>query len=207
MQIESSIKNLIFDLGGVILNIDYSLCEKAFGEFGVRDFKHIYSQKKQIGLFDDFETGKISSVEFRARFMQLISQNIPDNQFDKAWNAMLIDLPEQRIHLLEKLKKKYRTFLLSNTNEIHIQWLSDYLNRNFGFKDLNHIFEKVYLSYKVGMRKPEFQIFNLVLAENNILKEETLFIDDSIQHIEAASKLGIKTLFIEKGKTILDYFT
>lgn len=207
MQIDSSVKNIIFDLGEVILNIDYSLCERAFERLGIKNFKSIYSQKEQIGLFDDFETGKISDGEFRRQLMKLIPHKISPKQFDDAWNAMLLDLPNERIRLLEKLKNQYRTFLLSNTNEIHIRWLSHYLKQTFGFEDFSHLFEKVYLSYKIGMRKPEPQTFNYVLRENGIRKEETLFIDDSIQHIEAAKKIGIRTLLIEKGRTILDYFT
>ncbi|MBI3501487.1 MAG: HAD family phosphatase [Bacteroidetes bacterium] len=203
----SSIKNIIFDLGGVILNIDYSLCEKAFTKFGVHDFKNIYSQKGQLDLFDDFETGKISAGEFRTRLKKLIPQKVSDEQFDEAWDAMLLDLPKERVELLQKLKKQYRTFLLSNTNEIHIKWVSDHLFRTFGFKIFNSLFEKVYFSYEMGMRKPNAEIFELVLKENKLKKDETLFIDDSIQHIESAKQIGIKTLFLEKGKTILDLFT
>ena|ERR1051326_6961410 len=207
MQIDGSIKNIIFDLGGVILNINYSLCEKEFSKFGVHDFKNIYSQKDQLDLFDDFEIGKISAREFRERLKKLIPQKISDRQFDDAWNAMLLDLPKERIKLLEQLKTKYRTFLLSNTNEIHIKCISEYLYLAYGFNNFNNLFEKVYFSYEVGMRKPNADIFKLVLEENKLKKDETLFIDDSIQHIETGNKIGIKTLFLEKGKTILEIFT
>ncbi len=207
MQIDGSVKNIIFDLGGVILNIDYSRCEKAFSKYGVHDFKNIYSQKDQLDLFDDFENGKISAKEFRERLKKLIPEKISDTQFDDSWNAMLLDLPKERINLLTHLKKKYRTFLLSNTNEIHIHWINNYLKKTFGLKNLDSLFEKVYFSYELGMRKPDADIFQLVQKENNLKENETLFIDDSIQHIESAKKLGIKTLLLEKGKTILDYFT
>lgn len=206
MQIDASVKNIIFDLGWVIVNIDYSLTEKAFEKFGVKDFKNIYSQKQQQKLFDDFETGKISSDEFRKTLKESIPKKISDADFDNAWNVMLLDLPAERIHLLEKLKKKYRLFLLSNTNEIHIHTFSNYLQKTFGFKNLEHIFEKEYLSYKIGLRKPDPKIFSYVLREEKMKPSETLFIDDSIQHIESAAKVGLKTIPLEKGKTILDIF-
>jgi putative hydrolase of the HAD superfamily len=202
MQISASIKNIIFDLGGVILNIDYDLTKQAFEKFGVKDFDKIYSQSAQQKLFDDFETGKISASFFRRELKKIIPQKISDEEFDQAWNAMLLNLPAERIKLLEKLKMKYRLFLLSNTNEIHFKAFSNYLQKTFGFKSMKHIFEKEYPSYKIGMRKPDKKVFELVLRENNLCPKETLFIDDSIQHIEGAKKMGIKTLFIEKGFNI-----
>lgn len=207
MSISASIKNIIFDLGGVILNIDYALSKQAFEKFGVREFDKLYSQAVQNHLFDDLETGKITPGAFRDEIKKITPHKISDNDIDTAWNAMLLDLPVERIRVLEKLKFKYRLFLLSNTNEIHIHRFSEYLQMNFGFKNMSHIFEREYLSYKVGLRKPDKKIFELVLKENTLIKSETFFIDDSIQHIEGARSVGINSILLEKGKTILDLFT
>jgi glucose-1-phosphatase len=204
--IPAHIKNIIFDLGGVILNIDYNLTKQAFEKLGLKEFEKFYSQATQKKIFDDFETGRISAEAFRMELRRITSLVISDECIDDAWNAMLLDLPLDRVELLQHLKTKYRLFLLSNTNEIHIQTFSKYLETGFGFKNMSHLFEKEYLSYKVGLRKPDEKIFELVILENKLRREETLFIDDSIQHVEGAGKAGLNALLLEKGKTIMELF-
>lgn len=200
-------KNIIFDLGGVLLNIDYSLVTKAFLALGLTDFDKLYSKAHQTKLFDLYEKGQISSEAFRNHVKTCFSIPIDDETIDKAWNAMLLDLPPERLHLLQQLKTKHRIFLLSNTNDIHIQYINNYLKETFGIADLSGYFEKVYLSYEVGMRKPDAEIFELVLSENNLDPNETLFIDDSIQHIEGAKKLGIHTYWLDvKKESVMDLF-
>ena len=206
MQIQTHIKNIIFDFGGVILNIDYKLTEKAFRELGLTDFAGIYSQATQKELFDVFEKGLISPAEFRTEIRKFIG-SATDTQIDQAWNAMLLDLPEERVSLLDKLRKTHRIFLLSNTNEIHFTSFSLYMKSKFKRDLLFELFEKAYVSHELKMRKPDSEIFEFVLNENGLKKEETLFIDDSIQHIEGAKKAGLNTVFLEKGRTILDIFT
>jgi len=175
VQIEASIKNIIFDFGGVILNIDYTLTENAFAKLGLKEFDKIYSQALQKELFDELEKGLITPAAFRRGVRKLIKAEISDLQIDTAWNAMLLDLPEERVNLLSELKKKYRIFLLSNTNEIHFSFFSTYMKNKFGFDVFSDLFEKVYVSHKVHMRKPDAEIFELVLNENNLLRKETLF--------------------------------
>lgn len=200
-------KNIIFDLGGVLLNIDYSLVTKAFLALGLTDFDKLYSKAHQTKLFDLYEKGQISSEAFRNHVKTCFSTPINDSAIDKAWNAMLLDLPAERLHLLQQLKTKHRIFLLSNTNDIHIQYINNYLKETFGINDLSGYFEKVYLSYEVGMRKPDAEIFELVLSENNLNPNETLFIDDSIQHIEGAKKLDIHTYWLDvKKESVMDLF-
>lgn len=209
MAINPDIQNIIFDLGGVLLNIDYSATLKAFKELGLDKFDEVYSQSAQKELFDDFETGKISAQEFRNRIKQLSSLPISDKQIDSAWNAMLLDLPKERLEILDKLWDEHRLFLLSNTNDIHISAYANYLQKEFGFPNLSHLFEKEYYSYKIGMRKPSAEIFKYVLEENNLLAKETMFIDDSPQHVESAAKCGIQALLLDVkgGQTILDIFS
>ena len=206
MQIQAHIKNIIFDYGAVILNIDYQLAEKAFAKLGLTDFDRLYSHATQKELFDEFEKGLITPADFRNGVRKFIKRDVSDLQIDAAWNAMLLDLPEERIQLLDELKTKYRLFLLSNTNEIHYNSFTSYMRDKFKREIFSDVFEKAYVSFKVKMRKPDPEIFLHVLQEQNLRKEETLFIDDSLQHIETANKLGINTIFLEKGKTILDLF-
>jgi glucose-1-phosphatase len=199
-------KNIIFDLGGVILNIDYNLTEKAFRKLGADNFKEMFSQAKQEMLFDKIEKGLISSQDFITRIKTICKGAEKEDDIIAAWNAMLLDLPQERTELLKKLKSKYRTFLLSNTNEIHIKAYAEYLFTRYGFRNLESFFEKEYLSYQIGMRKPDKEIFEYVLKENNLNPSETLFIDDSPQHIEGAAVTGIHAVWLAPGKTILDLF-
>ena len=115
---------------------------------------------------------------------------------------MLLDFPKERLDLLQKLKSKYRLFLLSNTNEIHITEFEKSLHKTHGYKNLESFFEKVYYSCRVKMRKPNIDIFELVLHENDLNAEETLFIDDSPQHIEGALKTGIKAVLLNKNEEV-----
>lgn len=193
-------KNIIFDLGGVILNIDYSLLIKSFAKIGFAHFEEYFSQKSQRSLFDRYEKGEISSDDFRKKIKEHCFPGTSDAAIDDAWNAMLLDLPRERLELLLHLKNHYRTFLLSNTNEIHIKFLYDYLKRTFQINDFSGHFEKVYLSYEIGKRKPDAEIFEKVLNENNLNIKETLFIDDSSQHIEGAGKLGLPTYWLDVNK-------
>lgn len=204
MKINQSVKNIIFDLGGVILNIDYSLTANAFEKLGIKDFTTIYSQAAQQQLFDGFEKGIVSSEKFRTELKKFLVKGITDAEIDCAWNAMLLDLPVARLHFLGRLKQHYRIFLLSNTNTIHITAYSAYLNNSFGVSNLSHLFEREYYSYEIGMRKPDAEIFEFVLNENNLCAEETLFIDDSPQHIVGATGVGINAILLENEKTILD---
>ncbi len=206
--ITNSYKNIIFDLGGVLININYSLTSDAFEELGLGKFDELFSQAHQSKLFDLYEKGLITSEEFRTRVKTFFSQPIDDHTITTAWNAMLLDFPKERLDFLQKIKTKYRTFLLSNTNDIHIQQINHDLQKTHGIHNLNGHFEKVYLSYEVNMRKPDAEIFEQVLSENNLKPEETLFIDDSPQHLETAKKLGIQTYWLDtKKETVLDLFS
>jgi FMN phosphatase YigB (HAD superfamily) len=208
MALPANIHNIIFDLGGVLLNLDTNATVEAFKNLGLEKFSEIYSQTAQKELFDDFETGKISAKDFREKVRGFSNISLSDEEIDNAWNAMLLDLPQERLTLLDSLWEDKRLFLLSNTNEIHINAYSKYLLKEFDVPNLSHLFEKEYYSYKIGMRKPNADIFEYILKENNMLAKETLFIDDSPQHVEGASKCGIQAIWldIKGGKTILDIF-
>ena len=200
----TEIKSIIFDLGGVILNLNYSKTEDEFKKIGVLNFKEFYSQKKQTLLFDDFEKGKIKPEDFISSFKESENLKIKEIDFINAWNAMLLEIPIEKLQFIDSLKKDYKIILLSNTNEIHIKKFEDDLKKNNMLEQFYKCFDKMYYSSRMGKRKPEENCFNQVLEENGLIAENTLFIDDSIQHIEGAKKAGIKTFHLEKNKSILD---
>jgi putative hydrolase of the HAD superfamily len=198
------LKNIIFDLGGVIIDLDYNRTAAAFKQLGIVDFDDIYSKAKQTSLFDDFEKGWSSDADFRAELSQYLPPSTSDTEIDEAWNAMLLDIPKHRVDWLKKVAKRYRIFLLSNTNHIHVRSFTTYADHKFGTGAFEKIFEKYYFSCEMGMRKPDAEIFELVIQENNLDKSATLFIDDSIQHIHGAEKVGLKAewLNIPEGEKI-----
>lgn len=196
------IKHIIFDLGGVLLNIDYKLTEKAFVAIGIRDFPQLYSQLKQTPLFDDIETGKISGVEFIAQLQQVAGVPLTDEQVVNAWNAMLLNFPLRRLQILQQLSLHYDLVLLSNTNEIHEAAFNKILQQEHGIPNIGVFFDKVYLSHKVGLRKPMPEIFQKVLDDTGFDAKATLFIDDSPQHIVGAETVGIKAIHLTSSMTI-----
>ncbi|MHC1706960.1 MAG: HAD family hydrolase [Bacteroidales bacterium] len=201
----TQIKNIIFDYGGVILNIDHELPVKAFYNLGLKDFGSLYSQAVQSHLFDHLETGKIDPLEFYGHIREISGLELTNEQIETAWNTIILDMPEHRIELLKKLKDTYRIFLLSNTNSIHYKLYSKMLKDLYGltFADL---FEKAYFSFQLGMKKPDREIFELVLRESRLDPHETLFIDDSIQHIKASEQAGLNAYLLSGGKDITELF-
>ena len=203
------IRNIIFDLGGVILNIDFDRAADAFRNLGLKDFEQLYSKAVQSDLFDMLEKGKIKEQDFRQEMRKLSGIKMSDAEIDAAWNALLLDFPPARLQLLQDLKKHYRTFLLSNTNRIHADSYNQDLRENHSIDGLEALFEKVYYSHDIGLRKPAADSFELVLRDAGLQAAETLFIDDSLPNIEAAGQLGMQTLYIDlnKGAELTDYFT
>lgn len=187
----SNIKNIIFDWGGVVVNIDYNITVERFEQIGIPDFHNLFSQEYQSNLFKDFERGKVSPDLIRDELKKHANADITNEQIDAAWNAMLLDTPIERINLINSLKNKFRLFLLSNTNRIHT---TSYLERfkaeqNIDFFDL---FDKIYLSCEVGMRKPDEEIYKYVCDNAMISPNETLFIDDTEHNLITASNFGIQ---------------
>ncbi len=195
------VKHIIFDLGGVLINLDYQRTADAFKEAGFENFNEIYSQLQQESLFDDLETGRIGADEF-VKGIQRYSDTITEEQVINAWNAMLLDFPIRRLQLLQQVRLHYDIVLLSNTNEIHEAAFNKILMDAHGHPNIGVFFDRAYFSHRLGLRKPMPEIFQLVLDENGFKAENTLFIDDSPQHIEGAKTLGIQTIYLEKGMTI-----
>ena len=181
------IKNIIFDLGGVIINLDLSLTISKFNLKSQVPFESIYSQANQIELFNEFDKGTISSEQF----------------FKELKIKMLKDVPEKRLDLLVRAKQNYNTFLLSNTCEPHIEAFEQKLHLDHGVKNFNDYFDKTYYSCRIGMRKPDRNIFELVLAENDLDPKETIFIDDSEQHVKGAGECGINAYLLPKNMELI----
>jgi len=196
------IKNIIFDLGGVIINLDIHKTIYKFNKLTETPFESVYSQIQQNQIFDLFDKGMITESDFFLEIKKLIKTNNNNQELIAAWNAMLLDFPLERLSLLETLKPKYRLFLLSNTNETHINAFEADLFKTSGSKNLEPYFEKVYYSCRMGMRKPDQIIFEEVLKENKLIAQETLFIDDTQQHVDGACKTGIHGRLLHKNKEV-----
>jgi len=195
------INAIIFDLGGVLLNIDYHLTINAFKKLGFSDFENTFSQFKQSNISDLYETGKVSSLEF---YQAIIKNNkISFEEFTSAWNALLLDFPKRRFELLNTLGDNFKLFLCSNTNELHYNAFQEILNQYE--EDFDSLFLKTYYSHKIELRKPNKEIFEYILGDNKLNPKEVLFLDDSIQHINTAKELEIKTIHI-KENTVEEIF-
>jgi glucose-1-phosphatase len=201
----SGVKHIIFDLGGVLLNIDYSLTEQAFMNAGIANFGALYSQLNQTAVFDDFETGKIGQAEFVQALQEVSGNKITEAQIIDAWNAMLLDFPLRRLQILQQLRNHYDLLLLSNTNETHEAAFTKIISDAHNIPGIGVFFDKVYLSHRIGMRKPSPEVFQHILDENQLKPEHTLFIDDSPQHIAGAQSAGIQTIHLAKGMTIEEH--
>ena len=205
-MILDGIKNIIFDLGGVIINIRFQLALDAFQKLSKTGKVLEFTQWQQSELFDAYETGRITDAEFRAGLREHYEIEATDAEIDEAWNALLLDIPEERIQLLRELGNKYRLFLLSNTNAIHLVRFTQIVADSFTIPSLDSLFEKTYYSHLIGQRKPDAIVFEQILAQNNLEAAETLFVDDSTQHIEGAKTVGLKTLFLAPPLTINEAF-
>lgn len=200
----SEIKNIIFDLGGVIINLDIPKTIAEFNKLSVVPFESIYNQLQQSPIFDLFDKGQISETDFFKELKRYLKEDITNAQMIDAWNAMLLDFPIHRLQLLSALNLKYRIFLLSNTNETHITQLESDLHKEHSYKNLEPFFEKVYYSCRIGMRKPDSDIFEFVLNQNKLNAHETIFIDDSPQHIKGALNTGIQSYLLPRDKDVSD---
>jgi len=194
VQQGTHIRNIIFDYGGVIIDLDYGRTEEAFKKLGVKDFEHHFNQLTQTPLFDDFDKGKISETEFRHRLNQQVGAQFTDEQIDGAWNAMLLGIRSDKLKLLGEIYPDFRIYLLSNTNLIHIKYITKYLVRAYGRANLDTYFDKVYYSFTTGFRKPDREMFMKVINDNDLKPSETLYIDDSPQHIEGAKAVGLQAV-------------
>ena len=204
----NDLDTIIFDLGMVVINLEMEATSNAFKKLFGEGYDEVIQQLNSISHFEKYETGKITSNDFIKVISDLAEagKDSIQNEIKDAWNAMLKDIPDSRFTILEKAKEKYRTFCLSNTNELHIEWIYEYLNREKRMKNLDDFFEKVYLSHEIGMRKPDTKIFEFVIKENSLDPDRTLFIDDTLGHLKGAEKCGLKIFHLTEGITLEQIF-
>ncbi len=200
-------KNIIFDFGGVLYNIDFRLTFEAFEKLGITNFEQMFSQFEANTLFQDLETGRIRPAAFYEKIKNIAPQPLSNEQVKDAWNALLLGYRTTSLDFLISLKEKYNLFLLSNTNQIHYDHFAPQLQEQTKYTTLESFFTKAYYSHEVGMRKPNKEVFEFVLNNGELRAEETLFIDDSFTNFPEAENLGIKTHLLKPGQYIeqLDY--
>lgn len=199
-----NIENLIFDLGGVILTLDMPRAEHHFTDLGVKDYNTLFRSGNVSSFFKDYEVGGISDAEFLQALRNLAGLPLTDEALVAAWNAMLGYFPEERIALLNKLKSKYRLFLFSNTNALHLTAFRKIYTDAFNGNVFDDHFEKAYYSHLLRMRKPDKESYEHIISENRLDPSKTVFIDDSILNIEGAEAAGLKGIHIKPGTSILD---
>ena len=193
----NTIDAILFDLGGVFITIDYQATIDAFEKLRFENAQLLYSQAEQAILFEKYETGKISTPHFINNLLKLSNSNPSPNQIVKAWNSMIGDFSIESITLLKNLQSKYRLFMLSNTNELHMELVKRKW-QEIENAPMESFFEKVHFSHQLGLRKPYPNTFLEVCKINNLDPVKTLFIDDSIQHIVGAQKAGLQTIYLKK---------
>ena len=190
-----NITTLIFDFGGVIVNLDKERCIRNFTALGIENTEKFLGNFGQQGVFLQYEKGQITDDEFRAELRELTTKSLTNKEIDDAWCSFLTGIPTEKLDLLIELKKKYRVLMLSNTNNIHIQYCKEhYFSRNG--HSIDDYFHKCYLSYEMQMAKPDAEIFEALLHDSGLKAEECLFLDDSKLNIETANQLGINTYLI-----------
>ena len=202
----NEIKNIIFDFGGVIINIDPDAVRKRMAEKGIPNVDELHRQMFEAKLYHKLETGAISPDEFRSAIKNIVNLPLTDKEIDDAWNAMILDIPRERIKFMTRLKSKYRLYLLSNTNSIHYDYYDRYFQDNYDYPSLNTFFTKAWYSYLMGIRKPDPEIFRMALEDGQLNPAETVFIDDLLENVESAASLGIIPSHLSPGKEIMDLF-
>lgn len=200
-------KNIIFDLGGVLLDLSVERTVESFAQLSGKTREQVLELYSSSTEFIQYEMGKISDQEFRSTIRRIFQLNHSDVEIDRCWNAMLVTLPQAKLDLLQKLKDSYTVCLLSNTNGIHL----DHINKNMLPNHtqgtlLDVYFHRPYYSHLLKMRKPNEDIFLHVLNENTFNPAETIFLDDNADNIRTAANLGIQTLLIKHPKEVIDFF-
>ena len=187
---DKNIKNIVFDLGGVLVDLDFKNAINGLQQAGFANVKEQLQAFDQDGIFKKFELGEIDSDQFRTAIRENSTVTLTDEEVDTLWNSMLLEVPRKKLELILDLRSKYMVYLLSNTNAIHWDYVCKNAFKYRGFR-VNDYFEETFLSYEMHLAKPDKAIFEKVLHEANLLPEETLFIDDSEANCKAAEELGI----------------
>lgn len=198
------IKNLIFDLGGVLLDIEFKRTFDAFNKLGINNAYKLNDYPDVLELFMALERGEHSPENFRKRFRVLTGFNGCDHDLDKAFNALLIGFDPGRIERVRELSLKYKTYILSNTNAIHCEYYNQQLYDTMGIKNLDYLVDKAYYSHEMKSRKPEAEIYLEMIKLSGIKAEESLFIDDRQENLDAARVIGFEVMLVNERHTIIE---
>lgn len=197
----SKIDTIVFDFGGVIVNLDIEQCIRKINALGVVNVEQFLSNYGQKDFFLKFEKGEISTSEFRDSIRKMASAPLTDEQIDDAWCAFLVDIPKEKIEIIRELKKNFKLLLLSNTNPLHIEKSAVKALAPYNCS-LNDLFDKCYLSYEMKMTKPNEDIFIRLLNDAGVNAENCLFLDDGPKNIETANKLGFQTYLVDPKESL-----
>ena len=201
-----NIRNITFDFGVVIINIDPLAVRQRMAEKGIQNVDELHVRLLKDNIYHRLETGAISPEEFRSAIKSIVDVPVSDADIDEAWNAMILDIPRERIKFMTRLKSKYKLYLLSNTNHIHWKYYDQYFQDTFDYPSINTFFTRCWYSYLMGVRKPDPEIFRIALDEGQLMPEETVFIDDLEENVEAAATLGIIPAHLPAGKEFMELF-
>ncbi len=201
-SVKNGVDAVVLDLGGVIVNLDYGRSLRAFQALIPElDPGTFCGKEHQLPFYSRYEVGAISSEEFYFDLMQYYGVKIDFETFCQSWNAMILDLPKNRWQRISRLSASTRLFLFSNINSLHEKRLYE-VHQEISDTPFDSIFEKVYFSHQMGMRKPDPKAFQRILDENQLTPDRTLFIDDSEHHVEGARSIGIRSYQLKLGQTL-----
>lgn len=195
-------RNILFDLGGVILDINIQATLKRFYELGFPPELLQYPESMQTDVFFNYQTGKLDTLEFRNEIRKASGVNMSDEVFDEAWNAMLVGIPRERTRLIKTLSKRYRLYMLSNTSEMHARVFERMYLEAAG-ESMHEVFDKIYYSHEIGLHKPDREAWEYVIKDAGIKPEETLFLDDTIYNIKASQELGFQAIHIHERTSLM----
>jgi glucose-1-phosphatase len=200
----SGIKNIFFDLGNVLLNLDFDASIEAFRKLGMDEQVVDKQQAYADPVFYELETGRTTPAKFRERIRQIVNNpDATDQQIDDAWCAMILDIPARRVEVIQKLSKKYKVYLFSNTNQIHISRLHSEFKAAHGI-EFPSLFVKDYYSHEINERKPDLSSYRKVIELAGVEASQSLFIDDLEKNIHGAQQAGMKTIWLNHGEEIGD---
>lgn len=202
-HIPDHITTLIFDLGGVIVDLEPERTLTTFATLANRSVNEITAMYTMHPCFYAFETGRVGEEEFRSEVREIFKINANDTEIDRCWNAMLLGIPSEKLTMLTRLKKQFTTLILSNTNSIHLSYINEVILKG---QSLGAYVHHAHYSHRLGMRKPEREIFEYVLNAHSLIPDQTFFMDDNADNINAAKALGLSAMLIEHPERVTDLY-
>lgn len=202
----NSFDAILFDFGNVIIDIDFEILFEGFANASGKSVDAVKTRLSDHQVFRRYESGYFDNAEFFEVIRQTIGFPFNNGEIERIWNSMLLQIPPNRIELVRYLNTKFPVFLLSNTNPIHINWCNNYLEEKYAIASVNALFKKAYLSYELGMWKPDEVIYKHVLDDAGFEPEQVIFFDDNLDNVISAQNLGMQCVQITPEYGILDFF-